>query len=222
MVTVRVQDNGGTDNGGVDTFEESFLVVVDPYNKAPYLVSEIIDYEVVADHELEVGISCRCGDLFDDRDDETLSIKVTLADGSELPSWGYYANDVLTITPTRRDTGCVEILVTATDSDGLSATTSFNVCILNWVTGVATFEAPVDVKMYPNPAKGMVNLDITGANTELEVVVMDISGKEVLRKEFMQNNQIRFDMGGQVSGMYFVRVNVDGREIVKKLILDRR
>ena len=76
--------------------------------------------------------------------------------------------------------------------------------------------------MYPNPAKGMVNLDITGANTELEVVVMDISGKEVLRKEFMQNNQIRFDMGGQVSGMYFVRVNVDGREIVKKLILDRR
>ena len=222
MVTVRVQDNGGTDNGGVDTFEESFLVVVDPYNKAPYLVSEIIDYEVVADHELEVGISCRCGDLFDDRDDETLSIKVTLADGSELPSWGHYANDVLTITPTRRDTGCVEILVTATDSDGLSATTSFNVCILNWVTGVATFESPLDVKMYPNPAKGMVNLDITGANTELEVVVMDISGKEVLRKEFMQNNQIRFDMGGQVSGMYFVRVNVDGREIVKKLILDRR
>ena len=135
---------------------------------------------------------------------------------------GHYANDVLTITPTRRDTGCVEILVTATDSDGLSATTSFNLCILNWTTGVATFESLVDVKMYPNPAKGMVNLDVEGANAELEVVVMDISGKEVLRKGFMQNNQIRFDMGGQVSGMYFVRVNVDGREIVKKLILDRR
>ena len=66
-------------------------------------------------------------------------------------------------------------------------------------------------------------MEISGNNgSDVEVVVMNITGKEVLRKDFQTTDAIQFDMSEHVSGMYFVKLNVDGNEVVKKLILDRK
>ena len=226
-ITVTVVDDGGIENGGVNTTVETFTVTVAAVNDAPFVVKTdgqdpLDDQQVRAGKTLDIDISSVLGVVFDDIDDTSLSLEVTLGDGTALPSWGVYASDVLTITPFRVDTGSYTIMVTATDAGGLTATTTFVLDILDWATGVTTIENLVDVKMYPNPARQMVTMDISGnIGSRVELVVMNITGKEVLRQEFQTTGQIQFDMGKQVSGMYFVKLKVDGNEVVKKLILDR-
>ncbi len=222
LITVTAKDNGGTENGGIDTISKTFSVIVNPVNDGPYVIGTIEDQEVVAGRVLNIDISSASGDLFGDIDDETLTISIRLDDGYPLPSWGEYKDDVLTITPLRADTGCYVLDVKATDSGGMFAKTSFNLCILDWPTGFNELENQLDVDMYPNPTRNWVTLAIKGDyNSDVEVMVMDISGKEVYRQKFNTKDPIQFDMGNHVGGMYFVKVKMDGKESFKKLILNR-
>ena len=92
---------------------------------------------------------------------------------------------------------------------------------MDWITGTDEFEDLVKVQLYPNPTEGMVTLEISGNHSsEVEVVVMNILGKEVLKKDFHTTELLQIDMSEHVSGMYIVKLIVDGNEIVKKLILD--
>ncbi len=223
-ITVTVMDDGGTANGGVDTTVETFEVTVNPVNDAPELVNPLPDVTVNAGKELEVAISPVLGEVFDDEDGDALTLEVTLEDGSVLPGWGVYSGGVLTITPFRADTGVYNIKVVAADPSGAEATDMFRLDILDWPTGYENFENLVGVNMFPNPAEGMVTLEISGnKDADVEVAVMDITGKEVLRQSYLTTaGAIQFDMGSHVSGMYFVKLNVDGNEVVKKLVIDRK
>jgi hypothetical protein len=90
------------------------------------------------------------------------------------------------------------------------------------VTGISQLPNSFEVKMYPNPSKGVVMLDIVGSEImNSEVVVRSITGSEVFRKEYKASEQIRFDLSKLVSGTYLVTLEIDGKFIVKKLILDK-
>ena len=80
-----------------------------------------------------------------------------------------------------------------------------------------------EVVMYPNPTKGEVNLKIS--NSELldsKVIVRSVSGNEVFRKEYKATEQIQLDLSKHVSGIYFITLEIDGKILVKKLILDKK
>jgi hypothetical protein len=65
-------------------------------------------------------------------------------------------------------------------------------------------------------------LDIVGSEImNSEVVVRSITGSEVFRREYKASEQIRFDLSKLVSGTYLVTLEIDGKFIVKKLILDK-
>jgi hypothetical protein len=90
------------------------------------------------------------------------------------------------------------------------------------VTGISQLPNSFEVKMYPNPSKGLVMLDIVGSEImNSEVVVRSITGSEVFRREYKASEQIRFDLSKLVSGTYLVTLEIDGKFIVKKLILDK-
>ncbi|NLO01637.1 MAG: T9SS type A sorting domain-containing protein, partial [Bacteroidales bacterium] len=53
------------------------------------------------------------------------------------------------------------------------------------------------------------------------VAVYTVTGKQVIRRVFSETQLITFSMEDNVSGMYFVKLNIEGKEFVKKLILNR-
>ena len=73
------------------------------------------------------------------------------------------------------------------------------------------------MKVYPNPVHDIATVDIsTGkSNTNLMIVITDISGKVVYKKNFVSPiNNIKDDvnMSNLIKGLYIVTVYFDGVE----------
>jgi hypothetical protein len=217
-ITVIVTDGEGA------SVSESFVLTVNAVNDAPFVVASVPNQTVNASYEISVTISSVLGDLFDDIDDDELTVGVTLEGGAPLPAWVEIVGDVVTVKPMIADTGCYTMVVTATDAAGASASSTFELCVEGYPVSIGELDAGIfEVKMYPNPTQGAVNLELNTAGVhEVDVAVMDITGRQVLRKQYSASENITFDMTGKVSGMYFVQLNVDGKQIVKKLVVDRK
>jgi hypothetical protein len=79
------------------------------------------------------------------------------------------------------------------------------------------------VTMYPNPTDDKVNIEFKNSFAEqVEVCVYTLTGKLALRKNFNDIKHISFSMKDYVSGIYFVKLNLEGKEIVKKLVLNKK
>jgi len=91
------------------------------------------------------------------------------------------------------------------------------------ITDVEIVGNTFDLKMYPNPTRGMVNIDMTWNDIrKVEVTVFNLTGAKIFSKEFQAGNLINFDLSNQVTGMYLVRIDTEGQSIIKKLVLDRK
>ncbi len=97
------------------------------------------------------------------------------------------------------------MVVEASDGE-LTDTDTFRVCVEGYLTSIEDIGAgEFEVNLYPNPTQGMVNVDIESSTArDIELTVPDITGKQVIRKQFSAAERKTFDMSGKVSGMYFV------------------
>ena len=71
------------------------------------------------------------------------------------------------------------------------------------------------VKMYPNPAKGVVNFT-AASNAVLDIAVYDMLGKEVLRANAVQS---QLNISSLNPGMYFVNMTQGSTVSTKKLVV---
>ena len=216
-ITVAVTDEGGAQ------VSQTFVLTVNPVNDAPVVVFPVPDQTVHASFVLEVPVSSVLGELFDDVDDDELEISIMVEGADTLPAWATMSGDTLICEPMIADTGCVNIVVMATDTSGATAADTFEVCVDGYPTaigdiGLESFE----VEMYPNPTNGQVNIDISSGIHNIDLAVIDITGRVVLQKQYSALERVVFDMSGKVAGMYFVNMNIDGERIVKKLIVDNK
>jgi hypothetical protein len=218
LITVTVEDS----EGGIVT--ETFTLTVNPVNDAPFVVNSIADQVVNASYVLKVPVSSVLGELFDDIDGDALTISAMLENGDPLPAWAEMMNDSLVFSPMIEDTGCVQIVVMATDPAGAAATDTFQLCVDGYPVSAGQISfTDFNVKMYPNPARDWVNLEVKNAGPgTAEVTVYTITGQQIIHRRFSDNQNISFNMENQVSGMYFVKLNIEGKEAVKKLVLDRK
>ena len=78
------------------------------------------------------------------------------------------------------------------------------------------------VNIYPNPSKGLFNLNIeTYLGSELNLEIFDAQGKLVHSFEMPagpDNLNHLIDLSGHQDGIYFLKLMVDQRQIIKKLI----
>ena len=72
------------------------------------------------------------------------------------------------------------------------------------------------VKMYPNPANGIVNFS-SASKAILKVAIYDMLGKEVLRSE---NVQLQLNISSLKPGMYFVNMIEGAQLTTKKLVVN--
>lgn len=78
-----------------------------------------------------------------------------------------------------------------------------------------TSAALEQLTVYPNPAKGMINVaQAEGAN----VAIYDISGRLVMSAEGISSNQ-QLNVASLVNGTYFVQVDLDGDQSIKKIVI---
>lgn len=217
-ITITVEDSEGV------SVTEIFTITVNPVNDPPFVVNPIADQVVNASYVLKVPVSPELGELFDDPEGDELTISAMPESGEPLPDWVSMVNDSLVFSPMIADTGCVNIVVMATDQAGAIATDTFQLCVDGYPVSTPTVDAQIlEVTLYPNPARDWVNLEINKAvSSTSEVTVYNITGQQIIRRNFTDNQNISFNMENRVSGMYFVKLNLEGKEIVKKLVLNRK
>lgn len=212
-IRVTVVDSEGLSHS------RTFVLTVNPVNDPPTVANKVDDYEVNASYEINVDLS----DIFTDIDGDDLDVVVTKEDGNGLPSWVTLVGKTVGCTPMIADTGCVTLVITATDPSGATASDTFDVCVKGYPTAIDNLANPLDISMYPNPTKGMVTVEFnTTSIYDIDLAVLDITGKLILHKQYTADEQIKFNMSDQVSGMYFVKLKLDDKQFVKKLILNRK
>ena len=212
-ITVIVTDSEG---GSVS---QTFVVTVDDTNQAPVVLTPVADQEVIADRTLSVSLK----ETFGDPDNDMLSLELSMEDGTSLPAWISFANDTLVAMPAIADTGCVTLVVTATDPSMASASDTFVVCALDFPVSVIDIPTSgLSLNMYPNPSKGLVTLEFDSpVSGDIELMVSDMGGKRILQKTYLAGERIDFNLSDQVSGMYLVNVRAENQVYVRKLILNK-
>lgn len=78
-------------------------------------------------------------------------------------------------------------------------------------------------KVFPNPSKGLVTIEITLENDgEIEVLMHNSMGQEVLtiqQSGYYDYNAITFDSNNFGQGVYFLTIKADGKEKLHKIVL---
>lgn len=81
-----------------------------------------------------------------------------------------------------------------------------------------------ELKIYPNPCKTeKITIDFN-SHQILEVIITNITGKQVLKKKFdFTETKKQLQLNGIQNGMYLVKVkSVDNKTVVKKLIVSKQ
>jgi len=91
------------------------------------------------------------------------------------------------------------------------------------VTNIKEHEVKPEVKLFPNPCKGLSELEIkTGIQTEVVIRVYSIIGQEISSKTITVDNiaKTTIDLSNQISGIYLIVVKTNNSNIVNRLIVD--
>ena len=83
------------------------------------------------------------------------------------------------------------------------------------ILGTEEFETDSTIKVYPNPAKDVVN--ISGDYGLTSVQLYDIQGR-LLQTSLLNDTEMTLDLTGRAAGMYFVKVTSDKGVAVEKII----
>lgn len=100
--------------------------------------------------------------------------------------------------------------VNVTDANGCSYYQSFNVIS---TVGIESNPLTAALTIYPNPTNGMITVLLEG---DFNVIVRDSRGRIVSEKS--GNNNLQIDMTSLESAIYFVSVQQDGNQIVKRVV----
>ncbi len=113
------------------------------------------------------------------------------------------------------------------DFTGLSLPNGGGVYLLKYTpltTGINDINnEDAQIKLYPNPANDLCNLQITGGNKAFSASVFDVTGREI--KTLFSNQLVAnfsFSVENLPSGIYCLRISDEqGNQVVKKLVVQR-
>ncbi len=76
-----------------------------------------------------------------------------------------------------------------------------------------------DISVYPNPASDHVNIVLSDSAENVSVELYDTMGRIVIDKVTSEENRIKINISGIASGVYYLKIYVAKRNVVKKLII---
>jgi hypothetical protein len=76
-----------------------------------------------------------------------------------------------------------------------------------------------NIKVYPNPTSGIVNVEIPGQSKISKVCLINVTGKVIAVKNKMSAHFVTFDLTNLKQGVYFITIeNEEKNQIVKRVI----
>ncbi len=101
-----------------------------------------------------------------------------------------------------------------------SATLTFSAPLEDEVVlNVPNFGHPEkEISIYPNPTAKAFFIESPFASLQ-NVALYDLQGKEVKTFEPQEVNTPRFDLSELAGGVYFIAMEVEGKRVVKKLVV---
>ena len=99
--------------------------------------------------------------------------------------------------------------------NGCDSTVTLTLYVLGSGVGIdRTIDQLKDVKVYPNPTRGIVNVE---GSDMTAIEVYDVSSRRMHSAKEV-GNRYTFDMSGYASGSYYIRVTTQHGTVVKKVI----
>lgn len=88
------------------------------------------------------------------------------------------------------------------------------------LVSVQEFESNITFSIYPNPTFDYVNFSAKNHQTDLSIIIFDMSGKELIRSIYSPNTNLKIDLSHVQSGIYLMQVT-DGTTILKTLKIEK-
>jgi VCBS repeat-containing protein len=117
-VRVRTKDQGNLSH------EQTFLINIADVNETPLLINPIGVQNTLEQVDFNFTIPVNA---FSDPDGDNLTYSATLEDGGNLPGWLSFNTNTFSGTPPIN--GTISVKITATDTDGLSADSTFDIVV---------------------------------------------------------------------------------------------
>jgi hypothetical protein len=124
-----------------------------------------------------------------------------------------YFNNPAVVSPA----ASTQYTVTGTDANGCSNFTLATI-LVEECTGISEKGNLGEIKLYPNPTSGMVNVKLTGA-TKSSIEVLDVTGRSLLNVESNEQSTA-LDLREMPSGVYYIKIRSGNVNSVEKLIKD--
>lgn len=205
------------DEGGITTSSEQSYTVEDPVNEAP-VISDITYEPTNPTPADNVVVSCIADDIDGSVTSVLLKWKVgssSYTDVSMNASGGKYYGQI----PQQTSGTTVDFTIIAEDNEGLQVTydDSYLVSEANGLIDITE----ENIRVYPNPAKEFITVQVDHYNQPLEFIIYDVIGSQVYRKQVDFNNQHKINMEDLESGLYFISFVIDKTLVTKKIILKK-
>ena len=106
--------------------------------------------------------------------------------------------------------------------DGHCYNTDTILITIEQVTGMNNVFSTAQIKVYPNPAKEHIVLDINNIQTDLNIELSDSKGKILWKKAYQENVFIydKINVSHYPKGMYFIRFSTKQNSLIKKIIIE--
>ncbi len=98
---------------------------------------------------------------------------------------------------------------------------SLNMCYVTPSTNLSTLENTLaNVSIYPNPSRGIVNINLPEAQEKTLLKLFDIQGREILSKETLNTSE-SLAIENLQDGVYLLSIENGENKILKKIVLNR-
>jgi hypothetical protein len=210
-----------TDTSGASDSDTSIFTIT-PINDAPTLSKAIPDTSAEAGKAFSFILD---PNTFEDIDaEDSLVYRASISMGGGTPAWIAFdaSSKTFSGTPADGDRGMVEVIVTVTDDSLASAADTFNIEVKSFV-GIDNPLAGLDIKLYPNPNKGIFVIEsemIEWKDAVLEV--FNEKGQLIWNREINdETGTLResVDLSNEADGLYLLRVRNKSGMINKRFVI---
>ncbi|MCF8296180.1 MAG: lamin tail domain-containing protein [Saprospiraceae bacterium] len=119
--------------------------------------------------------------------------------------------------------GTATYSVTVTNLEGCTATDDVDVTLKN-CTGLEEVEGAMSVSLYPNPTKGLFQIDISGLNgSTLDMCIVNMTGQTIFCEKLNNVNSAKYtkalDFSNYPKGVYFIRLTTKDVVLTERVII---
>ena len=152
---------------------------------------------------------------------------IILSDNSSDGAWAAY-NSNATISDSGILSGVLPgidtITYTVSNSCG-TASTEIEVNIYDCNTAVTNTIPSTPIKIFPNPASSVLNIEWTDLkDKDASIVITDVTGRVVLRSELVNNitGAIQLNISGLNDGVYILTISSESVHYTDKVVISKR